>query len=235
MAAPESTKAKRPASKSQGPRLGSLRFGLHGVLGVCNCLLIPTALLAAHAAPTLSTITSSLAVVGTASTALSSIQLLDQVPKTSFIAHNIIPPHREAFKRTIAIVGYLDLRLAHELGWFDMLSAYRVDVFGAMLVLYNLWFFFPRGSFDNGNTWVFVVPMWLGISIDTAQQLKLALGMPTAWNETVVTKSYLLLTLLVALLVAFSFTLAFRKYIRITTTYWMAAACVFGIIAGMLV
>lgn len=211
-------------------KLGALRFGLHGMLGMCNFFLILVALLATPS----SKIVSSMVVFGTACTGLSSIPLLSQVPKQTLISRRIIPPHREAFKRTIAIVGYLDLRLAHELGWFDMLSSH-VELFGALLCLYNLRFFFPRGAFSNGNTWVFVVPMWLGISIDTAQQVKLALNMPTEWNERVVTVPYILFTLLVTLVVAFLFTLAFRKYLHITTTYWTAAACVLGLIIGMLV
>ena len=218
------------SASSNGVKLGTLRFGLHGLLGVSNFFLCLVALVAGGS----SKIVPSMVIVGTAFTALSSIKLLDQVPNTSYISHNIIPPHREAFKRTIAIVGYLDLRLAHQLGWFNMLSSH-VKVFGALISLYNLVFFFPRGAFGNGNTWVFIVPMWAGISIDTSHQVMSALEMPTEWNERVVTAPYILFTLLVTLVVAFSFTLAFRKYIHITTTYWTAAACVLGLIAGMLV
>lgn len=220
----------RPQKPSDKSPLGKLRFRFHGLLGLSNFVLLAVVVLSRQAVKSLI----ALVVVGTALLALSSIPLLKQVPRQSVISRSIIPPHREAFQRTIAFVGYLNLRLAHQIGCFNLLQSWQDEVFAFVLGVYNLWFFLPTRAFDNGNTWVFVVPIWAGVSVDTWHQILLPFQQDSRWNEQVVTTSYLLLTLLVTLAVAFSFTLAFRKYIPIAVAYWAAAMCVGLLILGML-
>lgn len=182
-----------------------------------------------------------LSILSTTALAVSAIPLLKQVPKCTIISKrwNVIPPHKEAFRRTIAIVSYLDLRLTNELIKMTMsqsehqLSLSREDWqwwFSKALSIYYLWFFLPRGSFGNGNTWVFVVPMFLGFGVDVYHQDPDS-GIP--WNEKVVTVEYLLLTLLSAQIVAFMFTLGFRNIVPIRYGYWIAALVVFMLCAGM--
>eukprot|EP00978_Attheya_sp_CCMP212_P006727 scaffold15605_cov37-Attheya_sp.AAC.1 len=140
-------------------RLGKLRLkSLHGILGISSLPIVISSLYYAilH------------------SKSKSNYNFQDDgdgdVPKCTLISSkwNVIPPHREAFKRTIAIVGYLDLRLAHEI-----FGIFGKKLFGSLLLGYHLYFFTPvMGSFDNGNTWVFVVPMFLGFGIDAYHQLQ---------------------------------------------------------------
>lgn len=244
-------------------KVGSLRFGLHGTAGVLStiallycCIVIQ---LSKPQPPVFPSLLVLFIVVCTLTTATGSYGLLPQVPPTSKIAWFIIPPHREAFKRTIAIVGYLNIRLIHQMGWWNhlLLSGLSIPptIFGLetavvtfpmALSMYNFYYFFPlRADFANGNTWVFVIPMWLGISVDTVHQFP---SFPTSkwlvassssficsdvWNTHVVDISYLLITLLCAVQVAFLFTLAFRSYVNIRTCYWTAAAVVAALCYGM--
>ena len=243
-------------------KIGSLRFGVHGTGGVVSTIaLVYSCLLIQSSKPEPAVFPSWLILVivlGTLTTAIGSYGLLPQVPQTSKITWFIIPPHREAFKRTIAIVGYLNIRLIHQMGWWSLLlSSVPTTLFGlnmeemafpVVLSLYNFRHFFPlKPNFANGNTWVFVIPMWLGISVDTVHQFP---SSPTTkwlfgslsygsyfcndiWNTHVVDVPYLLITLLCALQVAFLFTLAFRGYVNIRTCYWTSATVVAVLCYGM--
>jgi len=102
------------------------------------------------------------------------------------------------------------------------------------LFLYNLllcvvWYqFIPfQSNFRNGNTWIFVIPMFLGISVDLGQSV---FRKQVCDNTTdLVSWRWLLGVHLSAMLMAFAFTLAFRGMIRIQIIYFGAAACVAGL------
>jgi len=107
-------------------------------------------------------------------------------------------------------------------------------IFPFLLFLYTNYHFLPRhADYFNGNTWVFVIPMFLGFNIDTFMQfpefdMKTITTNPNwdgahNWNQNRVNETYLLLTLLCALQIAFMFTVAFRGRMSIKYCYWIAA------------
>ena len=161
--------------------LGKLRFGLHrhGISGLVSLGLLIGCLVF----PDLPRFFLLAVIVATSFTALSSRNLLSQVPRSTRISSWIIPPHKEAFKRTISVVLYLNIRLAWSLaksvsvfgstpggdksfahGWADL-------VFAVVLAAFHTRYFFPYGAdFANGNTYIFMVPMWIGLGIDAVKQ-----------------------------------------------------------------
>ena len=90
----------------------------------------------------------------------------------------------------------------------------------------------------NGNTYVFVLPMALGLSVDALFQLpsfQCIVGDDGAcWNVDVITQLDLLCVLLVGLVIAFSFTLAFRGMLDIRRCYWGSAVVVYVIVAYLI-
>lgn len=212
--------------------LGGLEFGAHGLLGCLSAGLLLLSL--ASAPPRLGASAAASAVV-TSLLAVMSLRLVDRAPKYTVIARGIVAPHREAYKRTIAVMLYVNLRLAWQMGWLRLGGAYAAGL--AALAAWLL----PRRAFDNANTFVFVVPISLGVWYDAAQQLA-ALGgasgstaaFASAWNAQVVTARTLLAIQLAAVGVAFAFTLAFRGLVRTASVYAASAGVVAGILAGTL-
>jgi len=237
-------------------RVGPLRFGVHGISGILGTLFVSHALWRSFLCQEI-TILQSVAVVSTSLiSSVGSYGLLPQVPNTSQISSWIFPPHKEAFKRTIDIVGYLNLRLVHEWGWLSSLFGKESMFFPLVLFLYTNYHFFPRTlDYANGNTWVFVIPMFIGFNIDTWKQFPRLVSSSSPvkilqstsistvlattendnhdillnwddvqyWNHHRVDETYLLLTLLCALQIAFMFTVAFRGRMSIKACYWIAA------------
>ena len=239
-------------------RIGPLRFGVHGVAGILGTIFVSYALILSHHNHSISTWLSIAIVISTVTSSLGSYSLLSQVPKQSHITSWIFPPHREAFKRTIAIIGYLNLRLVHQWQWtVPLFHNDESFIFPIVLLLYTNYYFFPfRLDYKNGNTWFFIVPMFVGFNIDSMHQFpridsfgdKLNnILMSTSishfkdnitvfsscvnytnwddvhhWNQNKVNESYLLLTLLCALQIAFMFTVAFRGWMSIRYCYWIA-------------
>lgn len=206
--------------------------------------------------------------------AFGSTNLLHQVPNSSIITWFIIPPHRLAFERTISVIGYLNLRLVHQWiqqqkhlldwlfspkltgnntgnnGWISLL-------FPIGLLFYQTHQFFPLHlDYCNGNTYVFVIPMWIGLLVDCIHQFPVIGKIDRSsmvlllhwrdnmssiqshlnssevwekvnyWNENIVDVHYLILTLLCALQVAFMFSVSFRGHLDIRICYWIAALVV---------
>jgi len=213
-------------------------------------------------------------VVSTTILAFGSTNLLHQVPNSSIITWFIIPPHRLAFERTISVIGYLNLRLVHQWiqqqkrlldwlftpkltgnntgnnGWISLL-------FPIGLLFYQTHQFFPLHlDYCNGNTYVFVIPMWIGLLVDCIHQFPVIGKIDRSsmvlllhwrdnmssiqsqlnssevwekvnyWNENIVDVHYLILTLLCALQVAFMFSVSFRGHLDIRICYWIAALVV---------
>lgn len=221
-------------------RIGALRFGVHGVVGIISVIQVSYALFSSYMGHAIPSWLALSAVSSCIINSVGSYELLNQVPTTSKIASWIFPPHREAFKRTIAITGYLNIRLLHEWQWF---LGRESILFPLILFMYTNYHFFPFNSdYSNGNTWVFVLPMFLGFNIDTFKQFPVmdfkALSVESLkssltnarwhhvheWNTERVDETYLLLTLLCALQIAFMFTVAFRGRMSIQRCYWIAAA-----------
>jgi hypothetical protein len=179
-------------------KIGGLRFGVHGLAGVTSTILVSFALWLVNNAgdhsarqtttPLLPAWLLGLISMSTLTTAWGSYSLLSQVPISSKVTSWIIPPHREAFRRTIAVMAYLNLRLVFE-HLLQYIIANKTNewnensiqcAFCLGLLVYNLIFFCPRFhktvDWFNGNTWVFIIPMWLGFSCDTLYQFPIVQG-----------------------------------------------------------
>mmetsp|Transcript_7061 Transcript_7061/g.10122 ORF Transcript_7061/g.10122 Transcript_7061/m.10122 type:complete len:269 (-) Transcript_7061:486-1292(-) len=211
-------------------RVGPLRFGSHGLFGISSTIIVAYALFKSSMRQPIPFWLAFCSVFTSTACSIGSYDLLYQVPKTSHIASWIFPPHREAFKRTIAIIGYLNIRLIHEWNW---ILAKKSIHFSIILFLYTNYHFFPKkASLSNGNTWVFVIPMFVGFNFDTLMQFPSnILTDPNwisvlEWNQNRVNDTFLLLTLFCALQIAFMFTLAFRGIMSIKKCYWIAAVIV---------
>jgi len=227
-------------------RIGPFRFGVHGVAGIVGLVAVSYGLYLSNNLQNLPSWLTLSIVVSTLSNAVRSYGLLSQVPTTSHISSWIFPPHRQAFKRSIAIVCYLNLRLVHQWEWIWKCESV---IFPLILLCYTNYHFFPlQPDFANGNTWVFVMPMFIAFNIDTFHQFP-ALNITKAfdgdnvfssimklpkidifewervhkWNDDRINEAYLLLTMLCTLQAAFMFTVAFRGRMSIKSCYWIAA------------
>jgi hypothetical protein len=142
--------------------------------------------------------------------------LLDQVPLSTKIIPGFVAPHREAFKRTIAMMHYTNLRLAQS-------QLQLSPMFYFPFLAWSWWQFVPLDSdFSNGNTWIFVIPMFFGVTLDTAQSLVMEHYCGLSSSD-LVPWPWLLGVDLSAMLMAFAFTLAFRGIISIQYIYFGAA------------
>jgi len=239
-------------------RLGKLRFGNHGLLGVFALTTTGAAWwLCSHT----DTNTASLpymvlliaSQVACVATSHHSIALLPQVPPYTQIIPGVTAPHREAFVRTVSMMNYLTARVV--LGSLlapTQVTAAVCAVLGietstgttssstSMLQLqagcsssypylcwavlgYLWWPLVPAvpGDFRNGNTWIFVVPMFVGVTGDFWQYI---------FRGDVIAVQQLLQTQVLGLVLAFGFTLGFRKYISMPTVYAGAALGVWKIL-----
>lgn len=225
---------------------GALRFGTHGWSGVASTTLTLAAAFAArhYSESAVSSTLSLSAIVAASISASSGVPLIGQAPVRTVISKNVIPPHREAFRRTASSVYYLSGRIAwnHMRRYFGNLGSSNdgnaslaiLDwTCGCFAVLYAAKYFLPRiheTEWRNGNTYVFVVPMASGIIADAIFQTPLLqCNKSSCWNEDIVTEVDLLWILLSALVVAFVFTLAFRGMLGVRKCYWGSACIVHGI------
>ena len=151
--------------------------------------------------------------------------LLPQVPHQTAILTwpvRIVAPHREAFIRTMGMMQYLVVRVVCKIvlgllritpgsgsnGWERSitLACLAIPYFGRLV---------PRSlAWTNGNTWIFVLPIWFGT---TGDWISFAL-----WGD-VIAIHQLLQVQLVGLGLAFGFTLAFRHYLPMSVVYAVAA------------
>ena len=194
-------------------------------------------------------ILSFLAAVASIITASSGTLIVDQAPKQTIIMERpfkVIPPHRDAFKRTSYSIYYLCARIC-----WNNTSYHRATtnesaisdtsnwIWGISVLCYAIIKFVPcpHGmDLKNGNTWVFVIPMAAGLMVDALFQLPMLQCKDSlCWNEDVITQLELLYVLLSGLIVAFVFTLAFRGVLGIRNCYWGAALVVHAIVAYLIV
>ncbi|KAK1744682.1 hypothetical protein QTG54_003973 [Skeletonema marinoi] len=172
-------------------------------------------------------------------TASSGMSIVDQAPKQTIVMERpfkVVPPHRDAFKRTAASIYYLSARTCWNtisnnndaLNW----------IWGISALCYAIIKFIPNPrdvDLTNGNTWVFVIPMAAGLTVDALFQLPLLqCNDGLCWNEDVITQIDLLWVLLSGLVVAFVFTLSFRGVLEIRRSYWGAAVVVHAIVAYLI-
>jgi hypothetical protein len=160
--------------------------------------------------------------------------LLQQVPHSTQIFPGVVAPHREAFLRTAWMMQYLAARVMIKCVVVPpnsnnvLFTAAQYDFFHgivAPIILawrgYQLVPKFYSTNWCNGNTWIFVVPMFVGVCADVYQQYR---------HNDVVDTVHLLTVELSGMLMAFAFTLGFRQYIPMSVVYVGAALCVWSII-----
>lgn len=219
----DSTKRPRGStgfSSSAAPvyyfRWGRLRFGFHGLCATLSLLVTLSALLSRqHPDPWVV-----VSILLNTITAYDARSLLDQVPLKTEIVPGIVAPHREAFQRTMSMMHYGNLRIVGKLFHMEEnMSLYRL-----VLLIFSLYCFFPyQSNLKNGNTWIFVVPMFLGVSLDMLQLV---------WLRNVVQLYHYLVIEISALCIAFWFTLAFRGYISVPQIYLGSALFVAMLFGG---
>ena len=229
------------AQRSRRPRL--VFRSTHGMTGLVSTLLVCIAICANHV-NIMPNAASMLAAIASIVTASSGMSIVDQAPKQTIVMERplkVIPPHRDAFKRTAASIYYLAARLCWNtisgretsnnndaLNWIWSISA----------LCYSIMKFVPSPhdvDLTNGNTWIFVIPMAAGLTLDSLFQLPLFQSNDGLfWNEDVITQIDLLWVLLSGLIVAFVFTLAFRGVLGIQRCYWGAALVVHAIVAYLI-
>jgi hypothetical protein len=154
-------------------------------------------------------------IVANETLAIHSYTLLNQVPLSTRIIPGFMAPHREAFKRTIAMMHYTNLRLIGN-RYSQPSPIYKI------LIAIVWWQFLPLNSdWSNGNTWVFVVPIFVGVSLDILQSMLLKDF--CGHDQDLVSWRWLLGVHLSAMIMAFGFTMAFRNIIIIQQIYFGAA------------
>ena len=191
-------------------RWGKLRYGFHGIWATF-CVIATIACM-------ISTEYVWVAIAANQVLAMDAYSLLDQVPHSTVIVKNwIVAPHKEAFKRTMAVMHYTSLRLCRP--WLPLPLYIPLLAFCWSLFLpFNC-------DLSNGNTYFFPIPMFLGVSVDIMAHL---------WSaEDYLTTQYLLAIQFSALCLAFAFTLAFRGIVPIKPIYFGSAAVVGGLLVGV--
>mmetsp|Transcript_2020 Transcript_2020/g.3697 ORF Transcript_2020/g.3697 Transcript_2020/m.3697 type:complete len:291 (+) Transcript_2020:85-957(+) len=242
---PTLAKAKASLRQRERRRRPRLVFrSTHGITGsvatLCVCIAI-----GAHHVNIIPNVLSILAAIASVVTASSGMSIVDQAPKQTIVMERpfkVVPPHRDAFKRTASSIYYLSARTC----WntiSDLATSNNNNdalnwIWGISALCYAIIKFIPNPrdvDLTNGNTWVFVIPMAAGLTVDALFQLPLLqCNDGLCWNEDVITQIDLLWVLLSGLVVAFVFTLAFRGVLEIRRSYWGAALVVHAIVAYLI-
>ena len=186
-----------------GIKIGRLDFKAHGLLGTAGLLLLGAALCCSDGHSALPHHGINPVHDGLS---MGKLRFAGTRARKTVIARGIVAPHREAYKRAIGVVLYVNVRLAGPATCSAPLLRRRLRLLAARLA--------PTKAFDNGNTFVFVVPIFCGVGLDAVRQLRCIAAQRRAWNDEVATMRTVAAVQFVALLVSFAFTLGFRGYIR---------------------
>jgi hypothetical protein len=223
-------------------RFGKLRFGLHGLLGI---LALTFTLTAYYQNPTNFAVLAT-SQISISAIAFHAAALLPQVPPFTEIMPGIVAPHKEAFRRTISVMFYLVARVTLSTVCaapiMEILQGVGIGVsstssgntqfvlqhdayFRYLCCAVLAWFWWPLvpslrdpSQWLNGNTWIFVFPIFIGVTGDFWQYV--------AYGD-VIRVEQLLQTQILGLVLSFAFTLAFRNYLSMPTVYAGAALGVF--------
>ena len=157
-------------------------------------------------------------------------------PFTTIVPGLIVAPHKEAFQRTISIMLYLNCRIllqvaehtATNMQLLQQQTKVSWALCSACILLWRYWPLVPSlkqtsknasasiaskplhqhpsSQWTNGNTWIFVVPMFLATSLDLFQLF--------FWKgDDFMSTRDLVDVQLTGLLLAFGFSLGFRNYL----------------------
>ena len=205
-------------------RFGKLLFGFHGLLGITCLVLTSTAI---HHPSLLWTLVlpsqiCNLMLVNDA------YSLLNQVPTSTQIFPGVVAPHKEAFQRTIWVMQYLIARISTKIFHESLRNSISTDgnyisILESIVILWRYYPLIPQLNIDwwNGNTWIFVIPIFIGVSGDIYVYF--------IYGD-IFQIYHLLLGELLGLCLAFGFTLGFRRYIPMPIVYCGAALAVWAII-----
>ena len=205
-------------------RFGKLLFGFHGLLGITCLVLTSTAI---HHPSLLWTLVlpsqiCNLMLVNDA------FSLLSQVPTSTQIFPGVVAPHKEAFQRTIWVMQYLIARISTKIFHESLRNSISTDgnyisILESIVILWRYYPLIPQLNIDwwNGNTWIFVIPIFIGVSGDIYVYFMYG---------DIFQIYHLLLGELLGLCLAFGFTLGFRRYIPMPIVYCGAALAVWAII-----
>ena len=205
-------------------RFGKLLFGFHGLLGITCLVLTSTAI---HHPSLLWTLVlpsqiCNLMLVNDA------YSLLSQVPTSTQIFPRVVAPHKEAFQRTIWVMQYLIARICTKFFHESLRHSISTDgnynsILESIVILWRYYPLIPQLNIDwwNGNTWIFVIPIFIGVSGDIYVYF--------IYGD-IFQIYHLLLGELLGLCLAFGFTLGFRRYIPMPIVYCGAALAVWAII-----
>ena len=161
-----------------------MRFELHGFLGVF-CMTVEAVFLYMINTVSLErmwcNILLFIVAVSASCMAFSALPLVPHAPMESIIFKkewNVSAPHQAAFRRTIAVMQFISVRLV-----INMVAASApTNAFIASLFKSESWFHFgvqtclltfiysflvPTEKFDNWNTYFFGIPMFIGTVADT--------------------------------------------------------------------
>lgn len=138
-------------------RIGkSLRFGMHGVFGILATFATTRALRNETDQAVV------MACFLGAVTAVYASFILGQVPPASCVAPYTVAPHICAFKAAIALIFYCNIRCLQH--YFPSELLYKG------LVVAGWWPFVPGNlDWDNLNTYLLVLPRFVGVSADMAK------------------------------------------------------------------
>ena len=151
-------------------RFGKLLFGFHGFLDIMCVVLTTTAIY--HPSLPLSLVIPSqicnLILVNDA------YALLNQVTTSTQIFPGVVAPHKEAFQRTIWVMQYLIARvitkfIQQQIQYYSNTRDYSYfSILESTVVLWRHYPLIPQLHIDwwNGNTWIFVIPIFIGVSGD---------------------------------------------------------------------
>lgn len=207
-------------------RFGNLLFGWHGIVGITCVILTSTAIYHPYLSWTV-VIPSQICNLLLVNDAYS---LLNQVPKSTQIFPGVVAPHKEAFQRTIWVMQYLIARVAMKVFQqqvHDNFGTPDIEYFSSILASVIVsWRYYPlvpqlHTDWWNGNTWIFVIPIFIGVSGDVYVYFM---------HGDIFEIFHLLLGELLGLCLAFGFTLGFRRYIPMPIVYCGAALAVWAII-----
>jgi hypothetical protein len=214
---------RKASNRSAVFQIGGLRFGVHGLLGLlCLCLTEGARRYYSESSPNTASaaLLLWLSQLCNAFLATHAVSLLSQVPAYTQIIPGVVAPHKEAFQRTMACMHYLVVRVICKYVtavWCKETSLVAVGFYGSLACLaVPYWPLVPSWNLpiSNGNTWIFVIPIFVGVSGDLWQYIY--------WGDCIPI-SQLLQVQLVGLLLSFGFTLAFRNYVPMPLVYFLAA------------
>ena len=205
-------------------RFGKLLFGFHGLLGI-TCLVLTSTAIHHPSLIWKLVLPSQICNLMLVNDAFS---LLSQVPTSTQIFPGVVAPHKEAFQRTIWVMQYLIARISTKFFHEPLRNSISTDgnyisILESIVILWRYYPLIPQLNIDwwNGNTWIFVIPIFIGVSGDIYVYF--------IYGD-IFQIYHLLLGELLGLCLAFGFTLGFRRYIPMPIVYCGAALAVWAII-----